>query len=95
MSDMYSTPRLPRARLLNERLLITKIITGLGLALLLLVGCWSGTHLEPVDPSQISAPITAGAHELRVAFYQLTGWTELRVDFVLGSSRSTGSAGPH
>lgn len=41
------------------------------------------------------APITAGAHELRVAFYQLTGWTELRVDIVPGSSRSTGSAGPH
>jgi hypothetical protein len=41
------------------------------------------------------APIPTGRHEIRVAFYQLTGWTELRVDIVRGNSRSTGSAGPH
>lgn len=41
------------------------------------------------------APITPGRHELRVAFYQLNGWTELRVDVVRGTNRSTGSAGPH
>jgi hypothetical protein len=41
------------------------------------------------------APISSGRHEIRIAFYQLTGWTELRVDIVRGNSRSTGSAGPH
>lgn len=39
--------------------------------------------------------IPSGKHDVRVAFYQLDGWTELRVDVVRGTSRSTGSAGPH
>ncbi len=50
---------------------------------------------EPGGSEVHYAPITPGAHELRVAFYQLTGWTELRVDIVRGKSRSVGSAGPH
>lgn len=41
------------------------------------------------------AGLPGGRHEIRVAFYQLTGWTELRVDIVRGASRSAGSAGPH
>ena len=41
------------------------------------------------------APMTGGRHSIRVAFYQLNGWTELRVDIVKGSDRSVGSAGPH
>jgi parallel beta-helix repeat protein len=41
------------------------------------------------------APLSGGQHDVRVAFYQLTGWTELRVDVVRGSGRSAGSAGPH
>ena len=41
------------------------------------------------------AGIPAGRHTVRVAFYQLTGWTELRVEVVRGSARSVGSAGPH
>ena len=41
------------------------------------------------------AAIAPGRHEVRVAFYQLDGWTELRVEVVRGSARSVGSAGPH
>lgn len=41
------------------------------------------------------AALAGGRHEVRVAFYQLGGWTELRVDVVRGTGRSTGSAGPH
>ncbi|MDP2955233.1 MAG: NosD domain-containing protein [Longimicrobiales bacterium] len=41
------------------------------------------------------APLRSGRHELRVRYYQLGGWSELRVDVVKGSARSGGSAGPH
>ena len=41
------------------------------------------------------APLTPGAHDLRVLYYQLAGWSEVRVEVVRGTSRSTGSAGPH
>lgn len=41
------------------------------------------------------APLAPGRHEIRVEYFQLTGWYELRVDVVRGSARSTGSAGPH
>lgn len=41
------------------------------------------------------APIAPGRHELRVQYFQLTGWTELRTEIVRGSERSPGSAGPH
>lgn len=50
---------------------------------------------EPGGSGVQYAPLAGGRHDLRVAFYQLTGWTELRVDVVRGSPRSTGSAGPH
>ena len=36
-----------------------------------------------------------GRHHVRVRYYQLGGWSELRVDVVRGSARSPGSAGPH
>ncbi len=49
----------------------------------------------PGGSEVMSAELPSGRHELRVAFYQLTGWTELRVDLVPGRQRSTGSAGPH
>ena len=48
-------------------------------------------HESMVD----AAPLTGGRHELRVAYYQVDGWTELRVDIVRGVERSTGSPGPH
>ena len=41
------------------------------------------------------APISAGRHELRVRYYQLEGWSEIRTEIVRGSRRSRGSAGPH
>jgi parallel beta-helix repeat protein len=41
------------------------------------------------------APLTAGAHDLRVVHYQVDGWTELRLDIVRGQQRAGGSPGPH
>ncbi|MCE9601788.1 MAG: right-handed parallel beta-helix repeat-containing protein [Gemmatimonadetes bacterium] len=50
---------------------------------------------QPGGSEVMYAAITPGRHAVRVAFYQLTGWTELRVEVVRGGSRSVGSAGPH
>lgn len=50
---------------------------------------------QPGGSEVMYAAITPGRHAVRVAFYQLTGWTELRVEVVRGASRSVGSAGPH
>ncbi|HSA56207.1 MAG TPA: NosD domain-containing protein [Gemmatimonadaceae bacterium] len=41
------------------------------------------------------APLTGGRHELRVQFFQIDGWTELRLDILRGRVRSAGSPGPH
>jgi hypothetical protein len=41
------------------------------------------------------APLTSGRHELRVQYFQVDGWVELRLDLVRGGERSTGSPGPH
>jgi hypothetical protein len=41
------------------------------------------------------APLPPGRHALRVEYYQVDGWSEIRVDVVRGASRSPGSAGPH
>jgi parallel beta-helix repeat protein len=41
------------------------------------------------------ATLGAGRHEIRVEYYQLTGWTELRLDILRGRQRSAGSPGPH
>jgi len=41
------------------------------------------------------APLAAGRHDLRVVYYQVDGWTELRLDIVRGAQRSRGSPGPH
>lgn len=57
---------------------------------LLVIDHWT-SHESMVD----TAPLTGGRHELRVAYYQVDGWTELRVDIVRGVERSTGSPGPH
>ncbi|GAA1938456.1 hypothetical protein GCM10009775_33250 [Microbacterium aoyamense] len=43
---MLPSARTRPLRVLSERLLITKIITGLGLALLLIVAAWSASHSE-------------------------------------------------
>jgi len=48
-------------------------------------------HESKVD----GVPLGAGRHELRVEYYQLRDWTELRLDIVRGRQRSEGSPGPH
>jgi hypothetical protein len=46
--------------------------------------------------SLVSAvPISAGPHELRVEYYQIDGWVELRLDIVRGAQRAGGLPGPH
>jgi hypothetical protein len=52
-------------------------------------------HFEPHGSLVDYAPIEPGLHELRLRYYQLGGWTELRAEIVRGDSRSTGSPGPH
>lgn len=52
-------------------------------------------HWQPHESLVDYAALAPGQHVLRVQYYQLDGWTELRVDIVRGSARSTGSAGPH
>ena len=51
---------------------------------------WS-LHESRVD----YAPLSGGPHRLRVEYFQVDGWTELRLDIVRGVVRSTGSPGPH
>ena len=41
------------------------------------------------------APLTGGKHELKVQYFQIEGWTELRLDILRGVQRSPGSPGPH
>jgi parallel beta-helix repeat protein len=48
-------------------------------------------HGSEVD----NVEIRPGRHELRVEYYQVDGWVELRVEIVRGRQRSTGSPGPH
>jgi hypothetical protein len=50
---------------------------------------------EPGGSELMYAPIASGRRDVRVAFYQVGGWTELRVEVVRGTTRSMGSAGPH
>ncbi len=52
-------------------------------------------HWTPHESMVDVASLTGGRHELRVAYYQVDGWTELRLDIVRGSVRSDGSPGPH
>jgi len=48
-------------------------------------------HESAVD----AVPLAAGRHELRVEYYQVDGWTELRLDIVRGRQSASGSPGPH
>lgn len=41
------------------------------------------------------APLTGGRHELKVDYFQIDGWAELRLDILRGVQRSNGSPGPH
>lgn len=56
----------------------------------LVIDDWA-PHESVVD----HAVITGGHHRLRVQYYQVDGWTELRVEIVRGMETSTGSPGPH
>ena len=56
----------------------------------LVIDDWS-PHESRVD----TATLAPGRHDLRVEYFQVDGWTELRVDIVRGHQRSTGSPGPH
>src|SRR6185295_2669161 len=49
---------------------------------------WS-LHESSVD----QVPLAAGTHDLRVQFFQVDGWTELRLDIVRGRRRSVASPG--
>ena len=40
-------------------------------------------------------PLTGGTHDLRVQYYQVDGWTELRLDILAGRQHAGGSPGPH
>lgn len=66
---MISSARTQNPVTLSERLLITKIITSVGLALLLLVGAWTATHVEPEKVSSVSSAATelVEAHATSVA----------------------------
>ncbi len=44
-------------------------------------------HWTPHESMVDAAPLAAGRHELRVRYYQVDGWTELRLDVVRGPDR--------
>ena len=52
-------------------------------------------HWTPHESAVDIAPLAAGRHDIRVQYVQVDGWTELRVEIVGGTQRSTGSPGPH
>ncbi len=56
----------------------------------LVIDNWS-LHESAVD----HAPVAGGRHELRVQYFQVGGWSELRLDIVRGPAGSRGSPGPH
>lgn len=56
----------------------------------LVIDDWTA-HESAVDVAALSG----GSHELRVEYYQVDGWTELRLDILRGAQRAGGSPGPH
>ncbi len=52
-------------------------------------------HWAPHESMLDHAALAGGPHQLRVQYYQVDGWTELRVEILKGTSRSSGSPGPH
>ncbi len=53
-------------------------------------------HFTPHETAPAYATLQGGAHTVRVQYIQVTGWVELRLDFLKGVVRqSEGSAGPH
>jgi hypothetical protein len=41
------------------------------------------------------ASLTGGSHDIRMRYFQIEGWAELRLDIIRGVQRSLGSPGPH
>ena len=56
----------------------------------LVIDDWT-PHESVVD----HASLGGGRHDLRVRYYQVDGWTELRLDVVRWVEQSRGTAGPH
>ncbi|HEX6053034.1 MAG TPA: right-handed parallel beta-helix repeat-containing protein [Gemmatimonadaceae bacterium] len=56
----------------------------------LAIDSWT-PHESKVDHVSLGA----GRHDIRVQYYQLRGWTELRLEILRGVHRSEGSPGPH
>ena len=52
-------------------------------------------NMAPHETAVANAPVAPGRHDIRVEYYQIGGWSELRVDIVKGTQRSAGSPGPH
>lgn len=53
--------------MLSERLLITRIITSLGVVFLLVLGVWAATHTEPESASSYSSAVTVVVDEAAAA----------------------------
>ena len=56
----------------------------------LTIDSWT-PHESRVD----NAPIGPGTHAIHVQYYQLRGWTELKLEILRGTQHSEGSPGPH
>jgi PA14 domain/Right handed beta helix region len=56
----------------------------------LVIDSWT-PHESRVD----NVALGPGRHDIRVQYYQLRGWTELRLEILRGVHRSAGSPGPH
>lgn len=52
-------------------------------------------HWTPHESAVDYAALASGRHAIRVAYAQVDGWSELRVEVVRGTQRSPGTAGPH
>jgi len=52
-------------------------------------------HWEPHESAVDVSALTGGKHELKVEYYQVDGWTELRVEILKGQQKAGGSPGPH
>lgn len=85
---MVPSSRHERSALLSERLLITRIITSLGVAFLLVLGVWAAGHTEP-DTSAGAFSSTAAAvavDEPLTAIDAATPVSPLWADAILGAA---------
>lgn len=58
---MLVLSRNPVTTMLSERLMVTRIITALGVALMLVIGVWSATHAEADRASESASTMVAEA----------------------------------